>query len=129
MYRYFQVMSNELSSPKILVCPFDKERKAAPNFGPSFTSSNLGYFIGLYADEKFEQSILAGDRRLTLKGGAVRRGPLAIKPTDAVGWDNRIHGRVGNVAMADGSVQTWTSLELRRTIKGLGTNVAELVVP
>lgn len=38
----FQVMSNELSTPKILVCPHDKSRIAATNF-PSLTSNNITY--------------------------------------------------------------------------------------
>jgi hypothetical protein len=35
-------MSNELSTPKILVCPADKGRQVAPDF-KSFTSSNCSY--------------------------------------------------------------------------------------
>ncbi len=31
LFRYFQAMSNELSTPKILVCPAD-DRKSAPSF-------------------------------------------------------------------------------------------------
>jgi hypothetical protein len=38
----FQVMSNELSIPLILVCPHDKSKKAAPNF-PTLTASNITY--------------------------------------------------------------------------------------
>lgn len=38
----FQVMSNELSTPLILVCPHDKSRIAATNF-PSLTISNITY--------------------------------------------------------------------------------------
>ena len=33
-FRYFQVMSNELSTPKILVCPADDKRTAATNSPP-----------------------------------------------------------------------------------------------
>jgi len=38
----FQVMSNELSTPLILVCPHDKSKAPATNF-PTLTSSNITY--------------------------------------------------------------------------------------
>lgn len=41
---HFQVMSNELNSPKILVCPQDKNRKAALRFDPLQTS-NVTYRV------------------------------------------------------------------------------------
>lgn len=49
-FRVFQVMSNELQTPRILVCPTD-ERRAGTNFvstGPTadFNNNNLSYFVG-----------------------------------------------------------------------------------
>jgi prepilin-type N-terminal cleavage/methylation domain-containing protein len=49
-FRVFQVLSNELSTPKILVCPTD-ERRAATNFastgpGADFGNHTLSYFAG-----------------------------------------------------------------------------------
>jgi hypothetical protein len=41
-WRHFLVMSNELSDPKILVCPADASKKAAPQFS-SFGADNLTY--------------------------------------------------------------------------------------
>lgn len=41
---HFRVMSNELSTPKILVCPEDKARKPAPDFGV-LESANVTYRI------------------------------------------------------------------------------------
>lgn len=38
----FQVMSNELSTPKILVCPHDKSKTPASHF-PTLTNSNITY--------------------------------------------------------------------------------------
>jgi len=49
-FRYFQAMSNELSTPKILVCPADS-RTAATNFLTDFNGFHLSYFVGLQADE------------------------------------------------------------------------------
>jgi hypothetical protein len=41
---HFQVMSNELSTPKILVCPADTKRKPAPNF-ESLQPGNVSYQV------------------------------------------------------------------------------------
>lgn len=49
-FRYFQVMSNELTAPKLLVCPADV-RVPAKDFGPGFSNTNLSYFVGLDAEE------------------------------------------------------------------------------
>ena len=62
-FRHFQVMSNELNTPKILICPkeTDKARRAANFFGsdrvpsngwtvPFANNLNLSYFVGADAD-------------------------------------------------------------------------------
>ena len=48
-FRHFQVMSNELSTPKILVCPADT-RVAAANF-VRLKNQNVSYFVGLEASD------------------------------------------------------------------------------
>src|SRR5438552_5537263 len=59
-YRHFQVISNELSTPKLLACPADT-RKPARGF--SFLSnSNISYFLGVDAKGSAPQVLLAGDR-------------------------------------------------------------------
>ena len=57
----FQVMSNELSTPKILFCPADERRAYATNFSAGFSAQNISYFIGLDADETNPQTLLSGD--------------------------------------------------------------------
>src|SRR5277367_1938035 len=47
-FRHFQVMSNELSTPKILICPADI-RTIAANF-VSLKNKNVSYFVGLDAN-------------------------------------------------------------------------------
>jgi len=61
--RNFQVMSNELVTPKILVCRSDP-RSAATNFA-TLKDENVSYFTGLRADPGKPNSILAGDWNLT----------------------------------------------------------------
>src|SRR5262245_49926784 len=44
VFRVFQVMSNELNTPTILVCPEDRERLATTNFSAGFGDRNVSYF-------------------------------------------------------------------------------------
>ena len=87
-YAVFGVMSNELSTPKIVVCPSD-ERSPHSNFtmsvsgnagvqvaqaatsgsstdpGPAyFNNFKLSYFLGVNAQDSNPQMILAGDRNI-----------------------------------------------------------------
>src|SRR5437762_14274257 len=47
-YESYLVISNELKTPRILVCPSDSSRTIAPSFDRQFFSSqSISYFIGL----------------------------------------------------------------------------------
>lgn len=128
MFIYFQVMSNELNTPKVLVCPSDKRRSAAVNFASDFDASKVSYFVGLDSDETRPQSLLAGDRNLT-NGLAPRNGVLEITANNPIGWTKDIHQFSGDVALGDGSVQKLTLTAVRSLItqNGLATN--RLVFP
>ena len=115
-FRYFQVMSNELGSPKLLVCPADT-RVPAKDLGPGFSNANISYFRGLDAKETYPQMFLYGDRNLT-NGLPIQEGILVLMPNRPVGWTHELHNRQGNVALADGSVQGWTSARLSSAIVG-----------
>src|ERR1019366_8450781 len=47
-FRYFQVVSNEIGTPKLLVCPADN-RLPAKDVGLGFSNTNLSYFVGIDA--------------------------------------------------------------------------------
>jgi prepilin-type N-terminal cleavage/methylation domain-containing protein len=64
----FQVMSNELSTPKILLCPEDTHRTYAANFTTGFSGANISYFISADAVETYPQTILDGDDNLLVDG-------------------------------------------------------------
>ncbi len=49
VFRHFQAGSNELVTPKILICPADKNRRKAQDFA-RFNNKNASYFVGLDAD-------------------------------------------------------------------------------
>ena len=109
-YRHFQVLSNELGNPKILVCPADT-RVAAKDLGPGFSNANLSYFVGLDAEETYPSMFLYGDRNLT-NGLPIQDGILVLMPNTPLGWTRELHDRQGNVALADGSVQGIASSRL-----------------
>jgi prepilin-type N-terminal cleavage/methylation domain-containing protein/prepilin-type processing-associated H-X9-DG protein len=121
-FRYFQVMSNELHAPKLLVCPADV-RVPANDFGPGFSNTNVSYFVGLEAEEIYPQMFLYGDRNLT-NGLPVRQGILLLAPNRPAGWTRELHDRQGNVALADGSVQGWSNSRLSSSVVGFTNRLA-----
>jgi len=104
----FQVMSNELSTPKTLVCPNDLAHLAATNF-TSLGATNISYFAGLDAKESDPLAPLAGDDNLFVNGVQVPPGILNLWSNSA-SWSNNRHQYFGNVTLADGSVQAATRI-------------------
>lgn len=118
-YAHFAVMSNELSTPKILLCPQDRQRTAATNFGVGFGNQNLSYFVGLEATDTNPASFLAGDRNVS-NGTPLVRGLLTLYTNRQTGWTRELHSQrinhrreaAGTLGLADGSVCTLTSTGL-----------------
>ena len=110
----FQVMSNELSTPKILHCPEDTKRIAATNFSTGFSGANISYFINADAVETYPQMILDGDDNLLVDGKRVQPGILNLWTNSSVAWTKDRHHGVGNIGMADGSAQQVTSEGFQR---------------
>jgi prepilin-type processing-associated H-X9-DG protein len=126
VFRNFQVMSNELSTPKILVCPEDNRTAAA-----SFTrlqNQNISYFVGLDAEETRPQMLMTGDRNVT-NGLAPVRSVLELRPEIPAGWTEAMHDRKGNVGLADGSVQQFTIPGLRRALTVTGDTTNRVALP
>ena len=127
VFPHYQCVSNELTDPKLLICPADS-RIPAINFA-DLANTNISYFVGLDADETMPQMLLAGDRNLTINGVPVSTGLVVIKSTDTIGWDQTMHRGRGNVTLADGSVQGYTSLGAQRTVSQISTNIMRLAFP
>jgi prepilin-type processing-associated H-X9-DG protein len=128
VYLHFLVMSNELSTPKLLSCPADRKRKPARSFA-ELQNVNVSYFVGLNASEKEPQTFLAGDRNLTTNGQPVGPGLIELTPDLKVGWTKEIHNLQGNVAMGDGSVQQFPVPRLADALRSKGTGTNRLAVP
>lgn len=127
-FRHFQVMSNELNTPKILICPADT-RTVAPNFA-RLKNRNVSYFVGLDASRDFPQRFLDGDRNIT-GSGQPENGILKLVPGGAAGWTRAIHNHQGNLGLADGSVHADSDSGVRQALKNTGnpTNVWRISLP
>ncbi len=122
----FTIVSNELVTPKILLCPNDVPRVAATNF-TAIALTNVSYALCSEADEKRPRVMLAIDRNLT--GFDFTGLPdnincfiLTSPETGArsAKWRRGIcHGaNVGMVALGDGSVQQVNDSRLVQTLVG-----------
>ena len=127
-FRHFQVMSNELSTPKILICPADT-RTAANNF-PRLKNQNISYFVGLEANDMNPQMFLDGDRNIT-GASEPQNGILKLVPGQRASWTEKIHVNQGNVGLSDGSVQQYSNAMLSNALKNSGapTNSWRISLP
>jgi hypothetical protein len=127
-FRHFQVMSNELATPRILVCPADM-RVAAVNF-VRLDNQNVSYFVCLDANEVCPQRFLDGDRNLTADNEP-ENGILKLVPGQPVSWTAAIHVNQGNLGLSDGSVQQVSNSALREALKnsGVATNTWRVALP
>ena len=140
----FAVLSNELSTPKIIACPSDSDTKIAPNWLAIVLSNGfkantgVSYFLGTTANEENPQTILSGDRNITnsLGGtpvsfdggtGTTTKGvKVILKATGTgananvnttLGYSSKVHQNAGNLLLGDGSVQQLTSGRLREQVR------------
>ena len=112
---YFRMLSNELSTPKILLCPKDENRPEAAQW-TNMLSKNISYFASLTAQEHWPQTFLAGDRNLQINGKTLASGLVEFRKNSQIGWSKGFHDEQGNIAMGDGSVQQFSPARLRQAL-------------
>jgi prepilin-type N-terminal cleavage/methylation domain-containing protein len=122
----FNVMSNELSTPKILYCTSDSMGPhpgiAATNFpemGNNAAGQNyVSYFVCGDAADAYPQMILDGDRNIgtttvntynpavstNTSGLEVNSSGGNMNPSGSAWTLNDLHQKAGNIGLADGSV-------------------------
>jgi competence protein ComGC len=125
VFIHFRAMSNELSTPKMLVCPWDKTKTAANNFASGFSDKNVSYFVGTDAVETHPQMLLSGDRNLASQGQSIKPGLFVLTTNNAsLTWTKGLHHSCGNIGLADGSAQFWDSRQLATAVQyqGMATN-------
>jgi prepilin-type N-terminal cleavage/methylation domain-containing protein len=138
----FTCMSNELSTPKVLMCPSDNIRNATTNFAAlKNNNANMSYFVCGDAIETYPQMILDGDRNIGTASSTTAYNVPAAGATNVYGVQWGLSGaypwawtavdqhlRVGNVGMADGSAQQLTVNGLQAAL-GTATNGASATQP
>jgi hypothetical protein len=127
-WTHFLIMSNEIGSAKVLMCPTDRERhnnmcvdfssnSVPPNFGFDFQKNRgTSYFIGLDADETRPQVILGGDRNIVTNASNLRGSVVSVPSARPTGWTRDLHGFCGNAMTADGSVQQMNNAMLDASV-------------
>ena len=126
----FVILSNELSTPKIVACPSDATHNVeATNFGKQFSETLKGkaysYGVGPEAQETYPQSVLSLDRNITndlrkdIKKDTYTPFPTNVLATfNKTGWSpNEMHQGQGNAVLGDGSVQQLSNTRLKEQLR------------
>jgi prepilin-type N-terminal cleavage/methylation domain-containing protein len=132
IWLHFAALSNELSTPKIVICPSDAGQrteagswatnKANANAPEPFNKNkNISYFINASADETKPQAYLSGDRNITNGTRKVNTQSgwyaLGTNVTKAMGWTKDAHVEQGDICMGDGSVQQMSTSRLKQSLR------------
>ena len=130
--------SNELVSPKFLVCPSDVQRaqNAADNWGKTpaggfynsqYQNNALSYTVGLHALSLVPSSFVSSDRNLKADSNGSICGYSGINfaslinatPQVNTRWTNSIHGQAGNILLLDGRVLQTSNSKLAEYLTSL----------
>lgn len=138
LWKLIQVAANDISSPRILICPGDRLRNPADSLTTTglpgeFAHTNsrlnaMSYFLSPDADESDPSLILMGDRFLTNdpETSSERKTGFLFGQQDfsqgggldqKVRWISTVHQGGGNAAFMDGSAQQLTTAKLREAIR------------
>jgi prepilin-type processing-associated H-X9-DG protein len=128
VWPHFQVLSNEINNPSILVCTDDPRSKRANSFS-NLADTNISYFIGVEARETTPKLPLVGDDHFTVAGKKPKSGALNLWTNTSVKWTSARHGREGNILMGDGSVQKFSSAGLKQMLVNTGVATNRLLMP
>jgi prepilin-type processing-associated H-X9-DG protein len=150
VWQYYLAISNELSIPKILMCPGDVMRlkNVATNFsnGPEGLANlsrkdlAVSYFLGATTSSNQPNASLTGERNLAPNENSALYSSRVAKLVDVLPqstWspltNQSIHDNGGNYALADGSVQQASNTRLQEALKlardSYGTNATRLLFP
>jgi hypothetical protein len=125
----YRACSNAFATPKVLICPTDKEKTVEINWTVLDGDRHISYFVGLDAQETKPQTILAGDRNVYGGGGGLDPSwnPGMASSIDAA-WLNTMHMNEGNLGLSDGSVQATKTTQLREQLSSAMANGSTNVV-
>jgi prepilin-type N-terminal cleavage/methylation domain-containing protein/prepilin-type processing-associated H-X9-DG protein len=122
---HYRAASNDLVTPKILVCPADIGRVPGSEWYLTAGFDNVSFFVGISAKESEPESIIAGDSNMIGGGGGIEPFWNSAVGTsiDAV-WQSTMHDGRGNIMQADGSARTVNTQQLQEQIASALANSA-----
>lgn len=123
-FRHFQALSNEMVTPKVLVCPAERRRVPAVNF-PALRNENVSYWINPGAVLGRVDSPLAGDRNVRTSG-RMEWTFIQFGAGDNVEFSAELHGNRGNVLFGDAHVDDLDGHAFRAAF--MSSNAADMVV-
>lgn len=128
-WRTYQVMSNELGTPKLLYCSADEE---CPMWATNFSTDlkgKISYFIGVDASTNLPNAFLSGDDNFAVAGQPVHPGFINLAPNTPVAWTAARHHFSGNIGLADGSAQIVGNSMLTSWIRSTNFPPLRLAIP
>jgi prepilin-type N-terminal cleavage/methylation domain-containing protein len=146
LWMVYRSLSNELSTPKIIVCPSDSKTEATNWFAHLINLQNgcVSYGLGVDAQDTFPGMLLSFDRNVTNGGTGIAAayqvtanlakswiGNLGTNQSTAggAGWSDNLHQNNGNAALGDGSVQAFGSFKLREQLRNSGDTYNKVIIP
>jgi len=121
-------MSNELSTPKILLCPNDEKRSYATNFAVDLSDRNVSYFLNVDGSTGNGSSLLSGDRNITNKVPAGGR-LVSLTKADTIAWTKELHSEKGHLGFGDGRVDSFSNETAGAALKVSDATTNWLAVP
>jgi len=141
-WKAFQVMSNELSTPWVVICPQDSLRGTAATNFDSGLKNKISYFIGLDTTDENPMGILGGDGNFLLNGSPADHGFVNAATNASLTWNASRHVQLtkrgwfsktsiacGNISLADGSVQGTDNFNLANYLQQTGFATNRFFVP
>lgn len=118
-YRHLQSLSNELVTPKLLICPADV-RIPAEKFS-RLENENVSYLVAVNSTLGKSSDVLSGDRNI------VTGTATGVLQTDAsenlhLRWTDELHRTQGNLLFADGHVEKQNNPALQKTFTQSGSS-------
>lgn len=137
---------SQRSSPAL---DFETPATLNPNdfsYNPNTLGSNnrgnnsLSYFYGVDADEGKSGMMVVGDRNLSDNNPtsstvffsglpSIENGGLGTNSTPRVVWNQAMHNNNGNIALADGSAQQFSTARLQQHLRATGDSANRVLFP
>lgn len=126
---FLPVLSNELTTTKILVCPEDSARTPAPNWY-ALSRSHISYFFSADASNDDNPDVVVdGDDNLIINRLPAGSGLMELSSNSSISWTGPRHGYGGNVGFADGRVMMEPSNGLQLVFQKTGLVTNRIVMP